>query len=224
MSARRIGVLGGMFDPVHLGHLELARVALDELALDELRMVPCHLPNHRGPASASVQARLDMLQAATQDEARIVVDDRECRRQQTSYTVDTLESLHAQFPAATLVLVLGEDAFAGLERWHRWQRILDLANVLVVSRPDLPAGLSATLLALLGRCQVDSVQQLFERPCGAVLRSTKMQRDISSTAVREALIARRDTAALLPLCVQDYIAAHRLYTSIGAGNARLPQP
>lgn len=224
MSARRIGVLGGMFDPVHLGHLELARVALEELALDELRMVPCHLPNHRAPAAASAQARLTMLSLATQDDPRILVDDRECRSQETSYTVDTLLSLHAQFPAATLVLVLGEDAFAGLEHWHRWQRILELANVLVVSRPDMPVAWSKTLLALLDRCQVDRVQDLLEHSCGALLNSSKMRRNISSTVVREALLARRDTAALLPSCVQDYIAAHRLYTSIGAGAARLLQP
>lgn len=219
MSARRIGVLGGMFDPVHLGHLELARVALEELALDELRMVPCHLPNHRAPAAASTQARLTMLSLSTQGDPRIVVDDRECRRQETSYTVDTLHSLRTQFPTATLVLVLGEDAFAGFERWHHWQQILELANVLVVSRPDIPVELSKTLLALLDRCQVDRVQDLFEHSCGAVLRSTNMQRNISSTAVREALLARRDTAALLPPCVQDYIAVHGLYTDIGAGAA-----
>jgi nicotinate-nucleotide adenylyltransferase len=218
MSARRIGVLGGMFDPVHLGHLQLARVALEELALDVLRMVPCHLPNHRAPAAASAQARLTMLSLATQNVPRIVVDDRECRRQQTSYTVDTLLALHAEFPAATLVLVLGDDAFAGLERWHRWQQILELAHLLVVSRPGAAQALSPTLSDLVRRCQVDTVAQLFERPCGALLRSRKMQMDISSTAVREALQARRATSALLPACVQDYIDVHGLYTPIGAAD------
>ena len=224
MNPRRIGMLGGMFDPVHAGHLQLARVALDELALDALHMVPCHLPNHRAAAAASPQARLAMLSLATQDEPRIVVDDRECRRQEMSYTVDTLMSLSGQFPGATLVLVLGEDAFAGLERWHRWQQILELAHLLVVSRPGVSQALSPTLSDLVDRWQVDTVQELFERPCGALLRSRKMQMDISSTAVREALQARRDTSMLLPACVREYIDVHGLYTSNGAGVARSPQP
>ncbi len=222
MNARRIGMLGGMFDPVHLGHLQLARLALQELALDELRMVPCHVPNHRAPAAASTQARLEMLRLATQDDARIVVDDRECRREEVSYTVDTLRSLRSDFPEATLVLVLGVDAFAGLERWHHWQQLFELAHLLVVSRPGGPESLSSTLTELLDRCQVDTVQEMLERPSGAVLRSWNMQLDISSTAVREALQARRDTSLLLPACVQEYIDVHGLYTSNGAGSARLP--
>ncbi len=82
--------------------------------------------------------------------------------------------------------------------------------------------MSSTLTALLGRCQVDTVQEMLERPCGALLHSRKMQMDISSTAVREALLARRDTSLLLPVCVQEYIDVHGLYTSNGAGSARLP--
>lgn len=224
MNPRRIGMLGGMFDPVHEGHLQLARVALDELALDALHMVPCHLPSHRAAAAASTQARLAMLSLATQEEPRIVVDDRECRRQEMSYTVDTLVSLRAQFPGATLVLVLGEDAFAGLERWQRWTQLLELANLLVVSRPGVTQALSPTLGDLVDKCQVNTAQALFERPCGALLRSRKMQMDISSTAVREALQARRDTSTLLPACVREYIDVHGLYTSNGAGLARSPQP
>ncbi len=222
MSAHRIGMLGGMFDPVHLGHLQLARLALEELTLDALHMVPCHLPGHRALAAASTQARLAMLRLATQDLARIVVDDRECRRQEISYTVDTLCSLRNEFPAASLVLVLGEDAFAGLERWQRWPQLLELAHLLVVSRPGAAWSLSPTLTDLLGRCQVDTVQALFEHPCGAVLRSRNMQMDISSTAVREALQSRRDTSRLLPACVRDYIDMHGLYTANEAGAARFP--
>jgi len=213
MNTRRIGVLGGMFDPVHLGHLQVASVALEELALDELRMVPCHLPNHRGPAAASAQARLDMLQLAVGKDSRILVDDRECRQDSISYTVETLRSLHQECPAATLVLVLGADAFAGLERWHCWQTLFTLAHLLVVSRPGEFAGLTPALTDEVRKREVRSVGQLFAQPCGALLFSRHLQVDISSTAVRAALQTKRATTTLLPPAVQDYIAEHGLYAA-----------
>ena len=211
MHARRLGVLGGMFDPVHLGHLQVASLALTELALDEVRMVPCHLPSHRGPAAASAQARLDMLRLATASEPRIVVDDRECLREGVSYTVDTLQSLRQEVPDATLVLVLGADAFAALERWHRWQRLFALAHLLVVSRPGERAALTPGLAEEARNREVGSAAQMFSRSTGTVLFSPALQVDISSTAVRQALRDKRATTTVLPSCVQDYIAEHALY-------------
>lgn len=212
MNTRRIGVLGGMFDPVHLGHLQLASVALADLMLAQLRMVPCHLPNHRGPATASGQVRLAMLRLATQSEPRIVVDDRECLRDGISYTVDTLAALRQEFPSATLVLVLGADAFAGLERWHRWQDLFTLAHLFVVSRPGEEKPLTPALAREVLAREVHSAAQMFATSSGACLFSRHLHVDISSTAVREALRARGATTTLLPQCVRDYIDTHALYT------------
>lgn len=213
MNLRRIGVLGGMFDPVHLGHLQVAAVALDELALDELRMVPCHLPNHRGPAAASAQARLDMLRLATRGQPRILVDDRECRHDGISYTVDTLRSLQAEHPAGRFVLVLGADAFAGLERWQHWRDLFTLAHLLVVSRPGDDAAPSPALAEQVRMREVSSAAQMFAQSSGAVLFSSRLQVDISSTAVRQALQDQRATTTLLPPAVQEYVAAHGLYAA-----------
>lgn len=212
MNTRRIGVLGGMFDPVHLGHLQLASVALEALMLAQLRMVPCHLPNHRGPASASAQARLAMLRLATQNEPRIVVDDRECLRDGISYTVDTLMALRQEFPDAALVLVLGADAFAGLERWHRWKDLFRLAHLLVVSRPGDAVALPPALAREVQAREVPDAAQMFATSSGACLFSRHLQVDISSTAVRQALRRRGATTTLLPQCVRDYIDEHALYT------------
>lgn len=209
----RIGVMGGMFDPVHSGHLQAALTALRLLELDQLRLVPCHVPNHRGPAKASSTERLEMLQLAVAGEPRLLVDPREMERDGVSYTVDTLTSLRNDFPGATLVLVLGWDAFAGLPSWHRWRELLTLAHMLVISRPaaapeqPLLEGLAQTLR----RCQVASAEELFRQPAGAILVTEELQLDISSTQVRNLLHAGSDADMLLPTAVEQYIDRHGLY-------------
>lgn len=206
-----IGVMGGMFDPVHNGHIAVALAALNALALDELRLIPCHLPNHRGPASASAQERLTMLRLAAVVDDRLRVDDRECLRPGVSYTVDTLESLRAEHERAVLVLIMGADAFAGLTRWHRWQELFGLANLLVVSRPGAPEALPAALQAEVERRQVSSVASLCSTVQGGVLLLQDLQWDISSTQVREELRRHSGAATLLPPAVASYIRSHGLY-------------
>ncbi|MES3009082.1 MAG: nicotinate-nucleotide adenylyltransferase [Pseudomonadota bacterium] len=210
-SARRIGVMGGMFDPVHNGHLAVALAAVQALGLDELRLVPCHLPNHRAPAAASAQERLAMLRLAVEVDDRLRVDDRECRRSGISYTVDTLTSLRAEFDSAVLVLVMGADAFASLPSWQRWQEIFGLANVLVVSRPGVLKTLPASLQAELTQRQVASSAQLCEQRQGSILLLNDLQWDISSTQVREELRRPHGAVALLPLEVSSYIRTQGLY-------------
>ena len=208
---RRIGVMGGMFDPVHNGHVAVAVAALQALRLDALRLIPCHLPNHRGPAAASVQERLDMVRLAALVDARLIVDDRECLRPRVSYTVETLESLRAECTSAVLVLIVGFDAFAGLTGWHRWQDIFTLANVLVVSRPGVSVELPASLRVEMQQRQVASAKKLCAQPQGGILLLNKLQWDISSTQVREELRLHSGATTLVPAAVANYIRAHGLY-------------
>lgn len=211
--ANRIGVMGGMFDPVHSGHLQAALTALRLLELDQLRLVPCHVPNHREPATAGSAQRLEMLQLAAACDSRLLVDAREVERDGVSYTVDTLVSLRSDFPSSVLVLVLGMDAFAGLASWHRWREIFTLAHLLVISRPsaDTEQPLVEGLVQALRRRQVTSAEELFSRPTGAILMADELQVDISSTQVRNLLHDSRDTDALLPPAVAQYIEENRLY-------------
>jgi len=211
MKPRRIGVLGGMFDPVHRGHLQVASLALEILALDELRMVPCQLPNHRGPAEASAQDRLAMLRLATVDEPRIVVDDRECLRAGISYTVDTLSSLREENPGAMLILVVGADAFAGLARWHRWKVLFTLAHVLIVSRPGESRTLAPVLAEEVQAREVRDVALLFTAGSGKIFFSQHLQVEISSTEVRQALQSDGSMTTFLPESVRAYVDAHALY-------------
>lgn len=211
MAARRIGVMGGMFDPVHLGHLEAANLAIETLGLHELRMVPCHVPNHRGGAHASAEDRLAMLRLASADYHRVVIDDRECLRQGVSYTVDTLASIAQEYPDAILVLVMGIDAFATLPKWHRWQALFMMAHILVLDRPGPEIAIDPDLEMDIECREVADVERLFWGAQGKILRLGQPQVDISSTDVREQLSGKGGVGAIIPRVVKDYIQTHSLY-------------
>ena len=135
----RVGVLGGTFDPVHRGHLTLARAARDELALDELLFVPAGKPWRKaGRIVAPAIHRLAMLRLALEDEAAFRVETMEMDRAGPSYTADTLEALRAARPGDELFFIAGEDALADLPNWVRPERILELATLAVARRVDVP--------------------------------------------------------------------------------------
>ena len=211
MAARRIGVMGGMFDPVHLGHLEAANLAIETLGLHELRMVPCHIPNHRGSARVSAEHRLAMLRLASADYHKVVIDDRECQREGVSYTVDTLASIAQENPDAILILVMGIDSFATLPSWHRWQAIFMMAHILVLARPGPAVAIDPELEVDLEFREVADVERLFWGPQGKILRLEQPQIDISSTVIREQLSNNDSAEANIPRVVKDYIQTHSLY-------------
>lgn len=143
----RIGLLGGAFNPPHLGHLKLAELALGYLELDELRFVPTaispHKPQVEGPDSNS---RLALLKAALKDfPGPVSIEMAELERGGTSYCVDTLETLAEREPGCHWVLVLGSDQLAGLPKWHRFTRVMELASVAVAPRPGCDGALPASL-------------------------------------------------------------------------------
>jgi nicotinate-nucleotide adenylyltransferase len=205
----RVGVFGGTFDPVHFGHLRPALEIGEALALDELRLIPCHQPPHRGTPGASSADRLAMLYLAVADQPQFVVDSRELGRDGPSYSVDTLKSLRDEQPEAMIVLCLGMDAFAGFTRWHRWQEILELAHLLVTPRPD--AELPSEPAQLLADRRVESVSALDACFAGKIFLQPVTQLAISATAVRELVAAGRDPNFLLPLAVRAYLREHGLY-------------
>jgi len=217
---QRIGVMGGMFDPVHTGHISAAVTALDCLSLDELRLIPCATPFHRDAAVADADDRLAMLKLAAQTDARLLVDDRELKRQGISYTVDTLLSLHVGFPDSILVLVLGEDAFLGLPHWHKWQQLFELCHICVINRPATgqlqrsdDSGAPQALQRELVSRQVHKVDELFSKQTGRIFLLNKEALQIASNELRKQLRAGADSSAatMLPAAVSHYIAEHNLY-------------
>lgn len=208
------GILGGTFDPVHLGHLALAEAALAGLPLGEVLWLPSGSPGHRAPPVASARDRLAMLRLATAGNARYRIDDGELARSEPTYTVHTLTRLRAQLGGTQpLALLLGSDSFLSLPTWLRWRELFDLAHIAVASRPgELPQGGGPTpeLSAEIARRSARP-EQLTASAAGRIVRFDMPPMDISASEVRARLAAGQDTRRLLPAAVLAYIEAQNLY-------------
>jgi len=136
MTAPAIGILGGTFDPIHFGHLRTALDVLQQLKLDHIRLIPNNTPPHRPAPLATAQQRLLMLHLAVKNSEQLVVDDRELQREGASYSIDTLQSLRHEFQQSPLYLIVGVDAFLGIQSWYKWQELLEFAHIVLMQRPD----------------------------------------------------------------------------------------
>ena len=208
-----IGILGGTFDPIHFGHLRTTLEVAETLELEQVRFIPCAEPPHRQQPHASAAQRLAMVQAAIADEARFVADDREIQRSGPSYMVDTLSSLREDFASRPLGLILGMDAFITLERWHQWPRLLELAHLFVMIRPDGSGSAvgSAELQALVREHEVDDPALCHKKAAGSIVFCSVTQLAISSTNIRALLQQGRDIRYLLPESVYKLISNQKIY-------------
>src|SRR5512145_156066 len=214
MIAPVIGLLGGSFDPIHVGHLQLARDALAHLPLDEVRFVPAAQPWQKDRV-ADAAHRAHMVERAIAHEPRCVLDMHEIERGGTTYTIDTLRALRAgRWPDASLVLIMGSDQFERFDTWREWQGIVDLAHLAVARRAGVAARLNPTLAALWNerRC---GPAELAHRRAGGIVEFPMTAVDASATEVRALLRDRsadgdRRLAQLVPAPVLDYIRAHHL--------------
>lgn len=213
---RPFGVFGGMFDPIHYGHLRTAHELHELLGLETIAFLPAGDPPHRAAPLADAATRLAMVQAAVQDDPRFVVDDRELRRGGPSFTVLTLEELRAERGAQPIVLIMGMDAFAGLDRWHRAPELIALAHLVVAIRPRAPGPVPDGLAAeLLRRKRCTDPAALAGAPAGLVYVSEGTQLDLSSSAVRAVVAAGRDPRYLMPEAARRIILARGSYARPG---------
>ena len=128
-----IGIFGGAFDPIHIGHLRLVYEILDRLTLDQVRIVPTNTPPHKSKTHANGNDRCEIIRSVIKPP--LVLDDREIIRGGTSYTIDTIFSVKSEYPEAEISLIIGEDAYLGIETWHKYETILEEVRLVVVSRP-----------------------------------------------------------------------------------------
>lgn len=212
-----IGWMGGTYDPVHVGHLRVALDACEALKLTRLHLGPCAEPPHRGAPVTLGAQRLHMLELAVAGEACLMADDRELRRGGRSYSYDTLLSLRKEYgPSEPLCMLVGADAYAGLPSWHRWRELLDLAHIVVLSRPGTVLPEDGPLAGLWTVHGCHEPAALSERPHGSVLALDVSALEISSSDVRARLHAGRSARFLLTDSVLDYIRREQLYGSMGA--------
>ena len=208
---KRIGIFGGTFDPIHIGHLRIALELKQQLQLDEMRLLPCYLPPHRPTPGASANQRVDMLEIALQDCADLQIDKRELQRDKPSYTYDTLHDLRAEVGEQTsLCLCMGMDSFATLDTWHNWDQLLQLAHILVVARPGWLLPESGAVADLLQSHRRDSTA-ITQQAAGAIVVLEQRLLPISATDIRAQIRTGNSPQFLVPDGVWNYIRRNGLY-------------
>ena len=192
----RVGLLGGSFNPPHLGHLALARVACSHLRLDELLWVPAGQPWQKaGQPMAPAGHRAAMVAALIEGEPRMRLDERELRRDGPSYTLDTVRELQAERPEVDLFLILGQDQYAGLHTWRQPAALLAAVTLAVAARDGQAPQASALLAGLPHRPEILPLPRL----------------DVSASGVRAALAAGQPVHRMVGEAVARYIDQHHLY-------------
>lgn len=196
--ASPIGILGGTFDPVHHGHLRLAVQLIDQLGFQEVLLIPSARPPHRDTPGASAGQRAKWLRIAASSQPGLRLDDRELIRPGLSYTVDTLAELRMQMPNRPLCLAMGDDVFAALETWHRWEEIFTFAHLVVVPRPGQPAELPARIRAVQAERETRAAADLGKSLAGKIYRAHFPLLEISGSEIRELIATGHSPRYLLP--------------------------
>lgn len=215
-TRRRLGLLGGTFDPIHYGHLDAAEAARRALALDEVWLVPSHIPPHRAQDPVATPFhRFALAAVAIADRSAYRVSDIELQRTGRTYTVDTLRTLHGQgWTRSQLFFILGTDAFAEIATWHEYPDVLDAANYVIITRPGttVEAALSRTPDLLPRVCTSRDLNPDEHTPKIIVVEAET--RAVSSTTIRERLRAAKSITDLVPQAVERHILTHHLYGSV----------
>ena len=214
-AAGGIGVLGGSFNPVHLGHLRAAEEVREGQALDEVLLVPAASPPHKDATGlAPADHRLRMLELAIAGRAGLRVARLELDRPGPSYSIDTLRALRANLGRTRLVFAVGWDAFRDFGTWKDHTEIFATCDVVVVTRPPGPTRLALDDIPVAAReafCY-DPSSESFRHASGYVLSLQRITAlDISAAALRARVAAGRSIRFLVPAAVETYIEAHRLY-------------
>ncbi len=215
---RRLGILGGTFDPIHVGHIDLASAAQAALELTSVMIIPANVPPHRSPPIASAFHRFAMIAMALSERAGWMASDVELLEPSRSYTSMTLQHLHDDgYQPSELFFLIGADAFSEIATWKDYPAILDMAHFAVVSRPGMPIDqLRHALPALAERFREPADQPsivLIDAPTA----------DVSSTAIRQRRAAGLSIDSLVAPLVGQHIERHGLYlpcprTGVGTRN------
>ena len=202
----RIGLFGGTFDPIHNGHLHIARSFADELDLESVILLPAGDPYHKTTPRTAAHHRLAMAEIAAQADSRLAVSDCDIVRQGATYTHDTVQIFRQHFPTAELWLLIGMDSLLQLHTWHRWQNLVRQCRIAAAPRPgsslaQAPAPLQSWLAEALPQGRLH------------ILQAAPLP--ISSSQIRQQLAAEH-TSPDLPPAVLSYIRQHQLYCHTGA--------
>ncbi len=211
-----IGILGGTFDPIHLGHTQSAHAVAKELGLSKVLLIPAHIPPHKTSTNlvphATAKQRAAMVELACRQSSLFSCDTRELLRDGHSYTVDTLKELKKKYPNQPLYFIVGMDSLMSFTRWHQYQEILTLCHLIVNTRPNYPVEqLNTETTALLCKYQTTDILQLSSLASGTIYLAKPQFFDISSTQVRKELVEKQSCHRHLLPAISDFIHKNKLY-------------
>jgi nicotinate-nucleotide adenylyltransferase len=217
-APRRLGILGGTFDPFHVGHMDMADAAHSRLGLTEIVVVTSNVPPHRAQPAASPYHRYAMVAMAVQERPEWRASDMELRFEAPSYTSRTLTRFHDRgYDPERLFFMIGADAFAEIASWRDYPTILDAAHFVVVSRPGFPAADLPEHLPQLASRMVRQPIEALNSAIPLIILLDARTADVSSTAIRGRLTLGQSIAGLVPARVQQHIEQHGLYASMIPG-------
>jgi nicotinate-nucleotide adenylyltransferase len=215
-----IGVLGGTFNPIHLGHTLPAKAVAEHLSLDEILFIPANIPPHKASPNVSASHRATMVKLACESEPVFNCDDRELTREGYSFTVDTLRDLSESYPDTRLFFIMGLDSLLSFTTWHKYQDILSFCHLIVNTRPNYQLNnLNQTTESLLSKHQVDNIDTLksihsggiFLLPSSLPSHDNHLDIEVSSSDIRQRLINKQTCQHLLTPKVSAFINKNKLY-------------
>lgn len=214
----KLGILGGTFNPIHLGHLRIAEEVRDRLKLDRILFLPAATPPHKPLAGdLPFTERLAMVELAIADNPAFVASDLENRRQGPSYSVDTLAELRLEYPGDEIYFIIGSDSFLEIGLWHRFDEIFPLCHLAVVERPDAAIRDLATVVppTVADDFTRYSADRLTHRSGSHIFYLPGIPLAISSSAIRAMTAHGESLRYLVPAAVIDYIEQKRIYANAG---------
>jgi nicotinate-nucleotide adenylyltransferase len=220
-QSQGIGILGGTFDPIHNAHIACAFDVLKTFDLKMVKLIPCAIPPHREQPIRTTEQRCDMVKLAIAEYPQLKLDDRECARNEPSFTIDTLKTLRTEVgESQSLIFILGTDAFANIKTWHRYQELLNFCHLVVLQRP----GYQHSISDFFTNKKTESIEEIQQSPCGKIYFLEGPLMDLSASSIRKNFDITNSTnitesikvisQSLAPE-VKEYIHQNGLYQETG---------
>lgn len=206
-----LAILGGTFDPVHLGHVHTAMRAAEKIDVPRVHLMPCHIPPHKAGTVTSTEHRLAMLDLVCQQYPVFSLDKRELTRDTPSYTVETLTQIRLECPDKPIYFFIGMDSLNRLDTWFEWQKLFALCHLVVYPRPGNCPQFSSAVANEVKAREIDDTVTCSHKLSGNIIFADIALMDVSSTQIRQNLAQNKPISGLVPDAIEDYIYLHNLY-------------
>ncbi|MBM7070487.1 nicotinate-nucleotide adenylyltransferase [Shewanella sp. 202IG2-18] len=207
---KRIGILGGTFDPIHFGHIRPALQVKQALNLDKIWLMPNHIPPHKNREITTIEHRLNMVKLVCDEYADFELCEIEVKRDTPSYTVTTLKALTQSYPNTQFTFLMGMDSLLSLTKWFQWQQLFDLCDIAITHRPGYQVPTTCEIAPIYQK-HLSSTSSILEVGIGRIFDIDVELQDISSTHIRKDFNDQRVNDSMIPQSISAYIKENQLY-------------